>query len=615
MQRLLPNSELDEMLGRGLFEQVPFNVAVIDREFNVVAANRNFREFFGNWEERKCHQVFKGSAERCAHCRAERVFRDGLVRVSDETGVDRFGRRCHYVVHLAPLRDADGRVKYVIEMTTDLTETLHWQRQYDIFFERVPCFVTVIDRDFRIVRANEKFRDTFGEVRGKLCFEVYKRRDKVCGHCPAALTFQDGKEHTGQQVGVRKDGSPACYVVTTAPLSRGKEGVEHVIEMATDVTPIRELENKLQEAHDFYESLIHNAATGILATDNSGHTRVMNPAARELLGWKGNRPPGENRLRQMLPPQFFEKWPGRTGLVQIAETAVQTNEGDKVPVRFSGIGLQSGGTSLGQAAFLEDLREIKRLEQEKLEAERLGAVGQTVAGLAHTIKNMLMGLEGGMYMVDTGLRRGDAERIVKGWEVLHRNFEKTTTLVKDFLSFAKGRLPDLESTDPNQLARSIVELYRETAKRQDVELVFEGDEGIGYAPLDPRGIETALTNLISNGIDAVVMRDERTSGRVVLRTRDEDDTLVFEVCDNGCGMDWEVKGKIFTTFFTTKGGKGTGLGLLTTRKIVQEHGGRIDVRSAPGEGTTFQVRLPRKRLAALAEAAAAARESAEGAQT
>ena len=598
------------MLGRGLFEQVPFNVAVIDRDFRVVAANRNFEEFFGDWQGRRCHEVFKGSSSRCARCQAEATFADGLVRVSNETGIDRRGRKCHYVVHLAPLRDADGRIAYLIEMTTDLTETRHWRRQYDLFFERVPCYVTVIDRDFRIVRANEKFRQTFGEVRGEYCYEVYKRRKRPCAHCPAALTFRDGGEHTTNQVGVQKEGKPTRYVVTTSSLSRGEEGVEHVIEMATDITPIHELEVKLQEADHFYRSLIRNAATGILAVDTEGHTRIMNPAARALLDWKGNRPPGERRLKQMLPEEFFVSESDNDEPLNLPETAVRTSDGEAVPVRFSAMKLESGAKSLGRAAFLEDLREIKRLEREKLEAERLGAVGQTVAGLAHSIKNLLMGLEGGMYMVDSGLRRGDAERIVNGWEVLQRNFEKTTALVKDFLSFAKGRLPDLQPTDPNVLARNIVDLYRETARRQGVDLVLEAGADVGLAPLDPDGMETSLTNLVSNGIDAVMMREE-PGGKVILRTREDGGDLIFEVIDNGCGMDWEVKGKVFTTFFTTKGGKGTGLGLLTTRKIVQEHGGRIDVESTAGKGTVFRIRLPRKRLETLAEAASDANRSTD----
>jgi PAS domain S-box-containing protein len=524
------------------------------------------------------------------------------VRVSDEAGVDRHGRACHYVVHLAPLKDAEGRVEHVIEMTSDLTETRRWQREYDLFFERVPCYVSVIDRNFRVIRANEKFRQTFGEAQGRYCYEAYKRRKKPCSNCPAALTFEGGAEHVSNQVGVHQDGSPAFYVVTTSPLSREKNGVAHVIEMATDITQVRGLEEELKKAHDFYESLVRNSATGILAVDMLGSVRIMNPAARALLNWGARRPPSPERLREMLPEEFLAGEPRNGEPLNIPEVLLRAADGQEIPVRFLAVELKSHGKSLGSAAFMEDLREIKRLEQEKLEAERLGAVGQTVAGLAHTIKNVLMGLEGGMYMVDTGLHQGDAGRIADGWQILQRNFEKTTTLVKDFLSFAKGRLPELRPTDPNAIARGVVELYQDAAARQGVELLFEAGEEVREAPLDPNGMETCLTNLVSNGIDAAMLR-EQPGGKVIVRTREENGDLVVEVADNGCGMDQEVQGKLFTTFFTTKGGKGTGLGLLTTRKIVQEHGGRIEMDSVTGQGSIFRIRLPRKRLEALAATA------------
>jgi PAS domain S-box-containing protein len=595
-------NELEMLLGRGMFELVPFNVAVIDRDFRVVAANGNFEEYFGEWRGRLCHEVYKGSARTCARCQAQATFADGRVRVSDEAGVDRHGRACHYVVHLAPLKDAEGRVEHVIEMTSDLTETRRWQREYDLFFERVPCYVSVIDRNFRVIRANEKFRQTFGEAQGRYCYEAYKRRKKPCSNCPAALTFEGGAEHVSNQVGVHQDGSPAFYVVTTSPLSREKNGVAHVIEMATDITQVRGLEEELKKAHDFYESLVRNSATGILAVDMLGSVRIMNPAARALLNWGARRPPSPERLREMLPEEFLAGEPRNGEPLNIPEVLLRAADGQEIPVRFLAVELKSHGKSLGSAAFMEDLREIKRLEQEKLEAERLGAVGQTVAGLAHTIKNVLMGLEGGMYMVDTGLHQGDAGRIADGWQILQRNFEKTTTLVKDFLSFAKGRLPELRPTDPNAIARGVVELYQDAAARQGVELLFEAGEEVREAPLDPNGMETCLTNLVSNGIDAAMLR-EQPGGKVIVRTREENGDLVVEVADNGCGMDQEVQGKLFTTFFTTKGGKGTGLGLLTTRKIVQEHGGRIEMDSVTGQGSIFRIRLPRKRLEALAATA------------
>ncbi len=479
----MENNQIDKLLGRELFDGVPFNIAVIDRDFNVITANKRFEDYFGNWEGRHCYDVYRGKYQPCTECEAVKTFKDGRVRVIDGSGIDRHGINRHYVAHLAPLYDNEGNVQYVIEMSTDLTETRKWQREYDLLFERVPCYITVIDKDFRVTRANEKFRQTFGEeTQGNHCYQIYKKRDQKCSNCPAMLTFQDGQEHVSNQVGVRKDGSEAHYVVTSAPLSRGEDGIAHVIEIATDVS------------------------------------------------------------------------------------------------------------------------EIKKLEREKLDAERLGAVGQTVAGLAHTIKNMLMGLEGGMYMVDIGLQKGDAERIIKGWDILQRNFNKTTNLVKDFLSFSKGRMPALKLVNPNKLAKDIVDLYHDTAQQQGVDLILKIGKNVKPAFLDPDGIETCLTNLISNGIDAATLREE-SGGKVILGTREENGELIFESIDNGSGMDWEVKQKVFTTFFTTKGGKGTGLGLLTTRKIVTEHGGRIEVDSATGEGATFRIRLPRNRLEALAEQA------------
>ncbi|MCX6543358.1 MAG: ATP-binding protein [Acidobacteria bacterium] len=467
----------------------------------------------------------------------------------------------------------------------------------------------MIDRDFRVIRANEHLRATFGETEGRRCYEVYKRRKTPCVSCPASLTFEDGGDHVASQFGVRRDGSPAHYVVTTSPLSRGRNEVAHVIEISTDVTDIRRLEDTLHRTRHFYESLVHNSATGILALDAAGGTRLLNPAARALLGLAANSSPSPRRLREMLPPEFFEGSPAAEFELTLPEVLVRAVGGEEVPVRFSAVNLRSHRQALGRAAFMQDLRPLKQLEKEKLEAERLGAVGQTVAGLAHTIKNLLMALEGGMYLLESGLTKADVPRITEGWEILHRNLGKTTAMVRDFLSFAKGRLPEFRMTNPNDVARTVVDLYREAARQQGVELVLDAAADVAPAPLDPAGIESCLTNLVSNGIDAALLRRE-PGGLVTVRTRSRSSDVVYEVADNGCGMDSKLKERVFTTFFTTKGNKGTGLGLLTTRRIVQEHGGRIETESTVDQGSVFRILLPRARLEALAKAAGTA--EAEG---
>jgi len=470
---------LEEWMYHSLFQQVPFNVAIIDRDYNIVSANDNFTEYFGQWRGRKCYKVYKNLDQPCLGCNARLTFEDAQPRLSDESGVDQHGKEAHYVVHIAPLRKRKGAtVKYIIEMSRDIVETKNWQMEYQLLFERVPCYITVIDRNYKIIRANEAFRKNFGDVIGRRCFEVYKKRKTKCPNCPASRTFRDGQVHRSQQVGIKKGGEQAHYVLTTSPLGRQADQIAHVIEMSTDIS------------------------------------------------------------------------------------------------------------------------DVKKLEKEVLEAERLGAVGQTVAGLAHSIKNILMGLEGGMYIMGRGLEVNDRDKLDQGWEMLERNFNKTTSLVRDFLSFAKGRMPELEMVNPNRLVEEIIGLYQAIAADVGVALKADLNPRAHSVPLDPKGIHTCLTNLVSNAIDACEMSDNK-HGEVCISTTDKKGVLSFIVSDNGTGMDSEIKGKVFTTFFTTKGGKGTGLGLLTTRKIVKEHGGRISVSSKPSEGTRFRIAFPKSRLNAL----------------
>jgi len=592
--------EISKYIANNLFDIVPYNIAVIDLEHNIIAANKNFREYFGKEEKKKCYEVYKNHGKKCRHCQIDRVFEYGETVVSNEPGIDRNGKTCHYVVHLAPIRSEEGLINYVIEMSIDITDTTMFQEQYNLLFEKVPSYLTIIDRDFRIVRANKKFRDTFGDSKGKKCYEVYKKRKRKCRYCPAAQTFKDGEEHISAEVGKSFLGFETHYIVNTTPLSTTREGVQLVMEIATDISDLHNLEEQLRKAHDLYATLIDNAEDGIIAMNENDKVELINQSAKKILNWQSFKKPVLYQIQEMLPHAFFNKDIDDIIKSNLKETKVKTIDGEEIPVKFNALKLKSKKKDIGKVAFIQDLRPIIELEKQKLEAERLGAVGQTVAGLAHTIKNLLMGLEGGMYIVDIGLRKGDAARIVEGWEILQKNFYKTTNLVKGFLSFAKGKLPTLSLTNPNKIIEDIIELYKETAKAQNVSLIAELQNDIKPALLDPDGIEACVTNLLSNAIDAAVLREDK-KGKVILRTIDMEDALIFEVSDNGCGMEAEVLKNVFTTFFTTKGSKGTGLGLLTTNKIIIEHGGKIDVESDIGKGSTFRITLSRKTLELLAK--------------
>ncbi len=586
---------VDDLKESTVLEGIPFNAAIVDRYYNILAANSRFKQYFGPWEGKKCYAAYKGLDSPCKNCPTLETFEDGKKRVIDGVGKDVHGRTAHYVTHIAPIKNSDGEVLYVLEMSHDITESKNWLKEYNILFERVPCYITVIDRDFKIIRANERFREVFGENVDDHCYKVYKNRSRKCDHCPAAKTFKDGQIHSSNQVGITKTGERAHYVVTTAPLTRGEEEIAHVIEISTDVTQTKKLEEELQRIHAFQKALIKNSNDGILATDTDGNVTIFNPAARDLLGYPEKGRPTLKDINRMLPGEYIEMMDDKEDKCVLDESVVLDKKGQEIPVRLSGATLKDRRKTLGYAAFLQDIRELKELEKEKLNAERLSAVGQTVSGLAHTIKNILMGLEGGMYMVHSGLNKDDKERTKEGWGILEKNFDKITTLVKDFLSFAKGRRPNVQMIDPNQLIKDIIDLYSDSANQAGIKLIPRLDSNLRPASLDPDGIHTCLTNLVSNALDACVM-SEKKNPQIVLSTRQENDTLIFEVSDNGMGMDYNIKQKLFTTFFTTKGGGGTGLGLLTTRKIVQEHGGAIDFESEEGKGSVFRLCFPRRRL-------------------
>ncbi len=591
--------EVGGWLGKQLFEHVPTNIVVINRDFEVVLANGNFTRVFGEAAGRPCYEVFKKRDTVCDNCMAAQVFEDGETRVSNEYGIDRKGRPAYYVVHNVPIYNESKEIAYVIEMSYDVTDTKSLQRQYDVLFERVPCYVAVLNKDLKIVRANEMLRSTFGESRGKHCYSVYKQRHEQCEDCPALKTFADGGSYTRKQVGINKHGGLTHYIVSTAPVAKSGSGngVKHVIEMSIDVTETQKLAQDLLKESYFRHQLTENTFDALVGTDPSGIVNVFNPAAERLFKTPASEVIGLRSAWDFLPDEFRRVFERKKRTLVLPETTVLDSEGEEVPVRFSGGVLGEGEETIGGAAFLQDLRAYKKLEREKLANERLVVIGQTVAQLSHGMKNILTGVQGGLYGIKMGIKRDDKDRLQVGWQRLERNVSRINDLVRGFLSYAKEHKPEAEPTDINGIAEEVRALFKDTARGAGIRLELETSPDIGPINVDPNDVHTCLVNLVSNAIDACKERESADGDlSVTIRTAQREDAVVIEVADTGCGMDEETRNKVFNTFFTTKGLEGTGLGLLVTRKLVLAHGGEVSVDSTPDEGSVFRIELHRDRL-------------------
>ncbi len=494
----------------------------------------------------------------------------------------------------------------------------------DRLFDLVPSAIAVIDRHFTVVEANRTFEELFGEWRGRRCFEVYKGLKRRCARCRAARTFIDGKPRSHAEVGVDRHGRTAHYVVHVAAVTGEDGSIPYLAEMSTDVTRQQQLHDDLARAHVLNRAFIEASGDAILALDTRGRVTVCNPAATKVLGWSEDELVGRPPPDGLLPPDYSPSlWQGSPMRV-VPEMQAPRKGGGTVLVGFCGVPLSSGDRLIGSAAFYHDLTELKQLEHEKLSAERLAAVGQTVAGLAHGVKNILTGLEGGLYLMRSGLEHRDEPRVREGLEMLGRNIGRVTSFVRTLLDFSRGRTPAAKLVNPVSLAQDAVALFRDAAVREGVTVRLEAPAPIPAAAFDPEDLHTSLSNLLTNAIDAC-RSSEREDREVVLAVREEPDpypfrvppvdpptVIVFEVRDDGVGMEYEVQQKVFTNFFTTKGERGTGLGLLLTRKIVQEHGGSVSIESRPGCGTAVRLAFPRRRLPRVAESQRSAERSACG---
>ncbi len=236
--------------------------------------------------------------------------------------------------------------------------------------------------------------------------------------------------------------------------------------------------------------------------------------------------------------------------------------------------------------------ENNRYQQAFVKAERLAAIGQTITTLSHHIKNILQGVRGGSFLIDRGLKDHNEELIDKGWKIVDKNQNRIYDLVMDMLSFATQRQPALELASLNETVQDVCELMQSRADEYQVQFDWRPASDIPRTMFDPEGIYRAVLNIVLNAIDAVEGM-ENASIQVQTGFDSLVNELFVEVGDNGPGIPKDKLSVVFEIFESTKGARGTGIGLAVSQKIIGEHGGAITVQSAPNQGCRFRLAWPR----------------------
>lgn len=460
--------------GAGYFNELPCFISIHNRYLEIVAVNQLYKERLGDMVGKNSWEPYSGRQGSGNACPVWMTITDGKGLRSRETLVDVNGQEIPVIVHTAPILNKEGGVELVIELSVDITEVGRLQEElrstrekYHRLFDSVPCYIEVVDRDHTIVEANRRFRQDFGECRGGKCYSAFTHREDPCQECPISLSFEDGQSHQWETVVTTRNGDQRVVLIQTAPVHGESGEIEQVMEISTDITQIRKLQ------------------------------------------------------------------------------------------------------------------------------DHLASLGLMLGSMSHGVKGLLTSLDGGVYKIEAGFRKDDPQRLREGWAIVKDKIARIRKMVMDILYYAKSRDTELEAVDLDAFAKDMAAIIEPKAALKNVTFRLDVAPDIGEIQMDETAMSAALVNFLENAVDACSEDDTKPAHEVVLRLTGDARRVRFEVADDGMGMDQETREKMFTLFFSSKGSRGTGLGLFISSQVIERHGGSIDVTSSFGEGTSIVATLPR----------------------
>jgi signal transduction histidine kinase len=277
------------------------------------------------------------------------------------------------------------------------------------------------------------------------------------------------------------------------------------------------------------------------------------------------------------------------GQVHQAEEVMTSPKGDQVNVLVYTAPVRNAAGQINNVIEIStNITQIRQLQSQ------LTSLGLVIGSISHGIKGLLTSLDGGVYLVNTGLAKNNRARFEQGWKMVERNIIRIRRMVLDLLYYSKDRVPDFQKTSALAVAEEVCEVIRGKAGEMEIDFTCDLDQNAGEFEVDSKAVRSLLINLVENAMDACRVDTKKTVHQVRIGMKGYPDHLEFDVADNGIGMDQEIRERAFSLFFSSKRGNGTGLGLFISNKIAQAHGGEIKIDSELNVGTRMIVKLPRK---------------------
>lgn len=449
----------------------------------------------------------------------------------------------------------------------------------------LPCLVSVHNRECRIVVGNDLFMERLGEFIGKESSAIYAIRhdDHLSG--PIGRTFATGLGQRSEE-NLKSSGGEIIPVTSyTAPIRNSQGEIDLVLDISVDMTKLTRLKEELLSTQLKYQRLFDEAPCYIAVYNTDHSLAEMNRRLTEDFGPDRDNLDIDKRLGSRSGGSLVGKTL-QDGGSHHSETVLTTGNGASMNVLVWSAPVRNlAGEIIQVMEMATDITEIRRLQ------DHLTSLGIMLGSMSHGVKGMLTALDGGIYRLESGLRKQEEQRVTQAVETLKSMIHRIKKMVLDILYYAKSRDLETEDVDMSEFLRETAEIVRGKAESAGMIYTIEISPDLGILSIDGPALAAALVNLLENAVDACEAKQDKDH-RINFQATRNAEGLHIVVADTGMGMDRETREKIFTLFFSSKGRKGTGLGLFIANQAIEQHGGSIVVESQIGIGSRFIITLP-----------------------
>jgi PAS domain S-box-containing protein len=458
------------------------------------------------------------------------------------------------------------------------------------YFNEIPYFVAIHDRLGQVLAANRPYRVLLGGRAGDPSCLVYEGRSGAADECPVGRTLRTGNAQESREILRYRSGAQVPVIVHTAPIYNNDGEAELVLEVSAGTQDVEQLRGELCNTQQRYQLLFDAVPCYVAGLDRNLRVTTANRLFTDEFGEKTG---ASFREVFTIDDEIFAESPIqktlREGKAFNGEVALTGPNGRRYNMLVWTSPMTTAAGKLMQVlAILLDITQIRELQS------NLASLGLMIGSISHSIKGVLTGLDAGLYLLNKGLFKRDDAQVQSGLEIVRNIAERIRRMVMDILFCAKERELQRERLEVRAFADDVVRSVQPLFDSKNVELLCEFENDLGFFEVDPAMLRSAFINVLENAADACAAEGSAKSYRTVFSIEANSDVVGFLVEDNGIGMTPEQLKNLFTVFFSTKGSKGTGLGLFITDRIIRQHGGTIAVDSAVGRGARFGIMVPRR---------------------